>query len=152
MSVTTIERAVEQPVETKKTYKRITTEDVIEAYAVTGLNPISESFFKSSWDSESYEPHSACAIGALYYQINGTHKDGGEGNWGESLGLSTPYVSGFIFGFDQGHMQVLDDLYSGGTLYSGKGAERDARKSEATLGFSDGQAARKIAGLDSECG
>jgi len=109
--------------------KRITPEEVLAAYAETGLKPK-----QCEWAWEDINGvRGACGLGAIYSNqfengfvelINPTISE--FDLVGDSLGLSQAYVNGFVYGFD-GHLS-LPEIPS-------------EKREETERGFADGKAA-----------
>lgn len=93
--------------------KRITQDQVVEAYRRTGWRPIQEAFY-----GRINGQHCGCGLGVM------AGEDLGEdiSDYAEALGLDHDYASGFTYGFD------------GNTLYGAPGTPR-------MLGWQDGRAA-----------
>ena len=71
--------------------RRITVEEVLEAYRVTGMKPVQGNFFRSDG--------CCCAIGAVAISRGTPRTSEGVCGWAETM-LHAAYLDGFIGGFD----------------------------------------------------
>lgn len=104
---------------------RIDPFEVAEAFQHTGLKPCAGVF--------ETPRGAACALGAVYRHRYGESIMGRIVKGINRLGLDNAYYDGFVFGFDNGKFDP------------GRIEEIDPK---ARLGYEDGQAARRIVGLE----
>lgn len=95
--------------------RRITVEEVLEAYRVTGLKPIQGNFYHSDG--------CCCAIGAVAISSGAKRGCGAVCRWAETH-LHPLYINGFLAGFDED-------------------CARDFSSKQFTQGYADGTAVRE---------